>query len=212
MEETEADHSARRGRRWRAVFILLYFTAMVLCLIAPFENPDLKKFVRIAGVLMVPLGGFIISRLFLNAALFDAPYLWRKLVYRGWHGKYRAFEDKRVRVIDGERERPSRVFAADIFQILELPPVLVEPAKLAARYRGEFTQGTDGEEDGEWLFTDAACMAFVRGYLDDQRSARGRTAHQLALWLERMVFMPIDNRRTKATGKTYAFTKEASRR
>ncbi len=57
-----------------------------------------------------------------------------------------------------------------------------------------------------------ACLRFVRAHLDDQRTARGRSAQLLALWLEREVFMPIDNRRTKATGKTYAFTHEAARR
>jgi hypothetical protein len=47
----------------------------------------------------------------------------------------------------------------------------------------------------------------------------GRPAHAarphralLVLWLERTVFMPIDNRRTAETGKTYAFTREAARR
>ena len=55
-------------------------------------------------------------------------------------------------------------------------------------------------------------MAYVRGHMDDQRSPRGRTAHKLALWLERSVFMPIDNRRTAATGKTFPFTKETAHR
>jgi hypothetical protein len=52
----------------------------------------------------------------------------------------------------------------------------------------------------------------VRAHLDDRRTPRGRTAQLLVLWLERTVFMPIDNRRTAETGKTYAFTREAARR
>ena len=48
--------------------------------------------------------------------------------------------------------------------------------------------------------------------LDDRRTPRGRTAQLLVLWLERTVFMPIDNRRTAETGKTYAFTRETARR
>ena len=54
----------------------------------------------------------------MNVAFDDVPQWWRKLAYRGWHGKYRAFEDQRVRVIDGQGDEPSRVFAADIFDKL----------------------------------------------------------------------------------------------
>jgi hypothetical protein len=48
--------------------------------------------------------------------------------------------------------------------------------------------------------------------MDEQRTARGRDAMKLALWLERDVLMSIDNRRTAETGKTFAFTKETTRR
>ena len=182
MEESDLDRAHRRGQRWRVVFIAAYCALVVYCLATPAF--------RIVGILLIPGGAYLLARRFLNVAFDDVPHWWRKLAYRGWHGKYRAFDDCRVRVIDGERDAPSRVFAADIFAILDLPP----------------------PEDGESLFTDAACVAFVRGYLDEQRSPRGRTAHKLALWLERSVFMPIDNRRTAATGKSYAFTKETARR
>ena len=55
-------------------------------------------------------------------------------------------------------------------------------------------------------------MDYVRRFSGDQRTQRGRDALKLALWLERSVFMPIDNRRTAATGKLYPFSKELARR
>jgi hypothetical protein len=191
-------------RRWRAFFTAAYLAVMIGFL----ATPDL----RIVGLYLVPLAGFLLSRRFLNLALDDVPHWWRRFAYSGWHGRYRAFEGHRVRVIDGEKERPSRVYAADIFGILELAPSPLELQKHEARFRGSFQRGAEGSEANEWLFDDAACIAFVRAHLDDRRTPRGRTAHLLALWLERTVFMPIDNRRTAETGKTYAFTREAARR
>jgi hypothetical protein len=200
----DVDRADRRRRRWRAFFTVAYLAAVV-CFLA---TPDL----RIVGLFLVPLAGFLLSRRFLNLALDDVPHWWRRFAYSGWHGRYRAFEGHRVRVIDGENERPSRVYAADIFGILGLAPSPLELRKLEARFRGSFQRGAEGSEANEWLFDDAACIAFVRAHLDDRRTPRGRTAHLLVLWLERTVFMPIDNRRTAETGKTYAFTREAARR
>lgn len=200
----DVDRADRRGRRWRALFTAAYL-AVVVCFLA---TPDL----RIVGLLLVPLAGFLVSRRFLNLALDDVPHWWRLFAYSGWHGRYRAFEGHRVRVIDGEKETPSRVYAADIFGILGLTPSLLELQKLEARFRGSFQRSAEGSEANEWLFDDAACIAFVCAHLDDRRTPRGRTAQLLVLWLERTVFMPIDNRRTAETGKTYAFTREAARR
>jgi hypothetical protein len=200
----DVDRADRRGRRWRALFTAAYL-AVVVCFLA---TPDL----RIVGLLLVPLAGFLVSRRFLNLALDDVPHWWRLFAYSGWHGRYRAFEGHRVRVIDGEKETPSRVYAADIFGILGLTPSLLELQKLEARFQGSFQRSAEGSEANEWLFDDAACIAFVCAHLDDRRTPRGRTAQLLVLWLERTVFMPIDNRRTAETGKTYAFTREAARR
>jgi hypothetical protein len=200
----DVDRADRRGRRWRAFFAAAYLAVVVWFL----ATPDL----RIVGLFLVPLAGFLLSWRFLSLALDDLPHWWRRGAYSGWHGRYRAFEGHRVRVIDGEKERPSRVYAADLFGILGLAPSALELRKLEARFRGSFQRGAEGSEANEWLFDDAACIAFVRAHLDDRRTPRGRTAHRLALWLERTVFMPIDNRRTAETGKTYAFTREAARR
>jgi len=204
MEESPVDSAARTRRTLGLVLSLAYFALLVYLLM----NPG----TRIIGVLTVPLAGVLIAWYFVPTLMDDAPQWWRRLAYRGWHGRYRAFEDRRVRVIDGERDTPSQVFAADIFGILGETPSAIELAKLEARYGIGFVQGTEGLAEGEWLFIDAACMAYVRGRMDDQRTGRGRDAHKLALWLERSVFMPIDNRRTAATGKSYPFTKEAARR
>ena len=198
------DRAERRGRRWRAFFAVAYLAVMVYFL----ATPDL----RIVGLYLVPLAGFLLAWRFLSLALDDVPQWWRRFAYRGWHGRYRAFGGHRVRVIDGEQETPSRVYAADIFAILGLAPSPLELQRLEARFQGSLQRGAEGTEANEWLFDDAACIAFVRAHLDDQRTPRGRTAQQLVLWLERTVFMPIDNRRTAETGKTYAFTREAARR
>jgi hypothetical protein len=194
VEESPVDGAARARRAWGLVLVVAYFALLVYLLVAPGT--------RIIGVLSVPVAGVLIAWYFVPALMDDAPQWWRRLVYRGWHGKYRAFEDRRVRVLDGERDTPSRVFAADIFEILGETPSALDLAKLAARYGADFDQATEGLARGEWLFTDSACIAYVRG----------RDARKLALWLERSVFMPIDNRRTAVTGKLYPFTKEAARR
>jgi hypothetical protein len=194
MEESPIDSAARVRRRVGLVLSLAYFALLVYLL--------MHQGTRIIGVLTVPIAGALIAWYFVPALIDDAPQWWRQLAYRGWHGRYRAFEDRRVRVIDGERDTPSQVFATDIFAILGETPSAIELAKLEARYGTGFVLGTEGLAEGEWLFTDAACAAYVRG----------RDAHKLALWLERSVFMPIDNRRTAATGKIYSFTKEAARR
>src|SRR5262249_19517931 len=114
--------------------------------------------------------------------------------------------------LEGESDAPSRVFAVDIFEILDLKPSAMEIARLRVRYDHNLLQSAESPTEGEWLFTDAACLAFVRAHLDDQRSERGRTALRLSLWLERSVFMPIDNRRTAQTGKDYPFTSSLLRR
>ena len=193
-EEVSVDRAARRGSVWKLVFAAAYCAFVVYLLV----NPN----TRIVGIFNVVAVGFIISWYALKVGIDDTPQWVRALIYRGWHGKYRAFEDRRVRVIDGEQHAPSRVFAADIFDILGESPSETELAKLAARYGTGFEKGTEGLAESEWLFVDEACLAYVRGH----------HAMKLALWLEREVFMPIDNRRTAETGKTYAFTRETARR
>ena len=204
MEESSIDRAARTRALLGAVLFVAYCVLVVFLIAHPRT--------RVIGVLNVPIIAYVFARYVVKAAMDDAPHWARRFIYRGWHGKYRAFEDRRVRVIDGERDTPSRVFAADIFEILGATPSAVDLAKLEARYGAQFVRGTEGLAEDEWLFTDEACLAYVRGHMDDQRTPRGRDAHKLALWLERSVFMPIDNRRTAATGKIYPFTKEAARR
>ena len=167
---------------------------------------------RVVGVIASAFLAFMFARLVVPVLMDDMPYGIRKLVYRGWHGKYRAFEDRRVRVLDGERHTPSRVFAADIFDILGQKPSLTDLEKLESRYGTGFEKGTEEPAEGEWLFTDEACIGYVQRHMDEQRTQRGRDAMKLVTWLEREVFMPIDNRRSAETGKTFAFTREAARR
>ena len=200
MEEGSVDREQRAGARWRTVFLIAYCAFVVFCL------TSYDYLLLIFGVLNVPLVVFFLVRRFMDTALDDVPRWWRWYMHLGWHGKHRAFDDYRVRVLDGEKDTPSRVFAADIFEILNLKPSAMEIGMLEARCGNDFFKGVESPAEGEWLFTDAACLAFVRAYLDDQRSDRGRTALRLTQWLERSVFMPIDNRRTAQTGKDYPFT------
>ena len=199
-EESAVDKQQRIYTALLFVLFLAYCGVVVWLII----NPNW----RIVGVLNVALVGYLIPRWVLPVVMEDVPYLWRKAVYAGWHGKYRAFEDRRVRVIDGERHTPSRVFAADIFEILGQKPSLTDLESLQTRYGTGFEKGTEEPAEDEWLFTDEACVGYVQRHMDEQRTQRGRDAMKLVIWLEREVFMPIDNRRSAATGKTYAFTKE----
>jgi len=194
MEEGSIDRTARIYKALAFILFLGYCAIVVYLIVNPAT--------RIIGVLNVALVGYLIPRWILPIVMDDLPYLWRNLVYAGWHGKYRAFEDRRVRVLEGERHTPSRVFATDIFKILGESPSQTDLAKLAARYGTGFEKGTEGLARNEWLFVDETCLAYVRGH----------HAMKLALWLEREVFMPIDNRRSAETGKTYAFTKETAPR
>lgn len=203
-EEGSVDQQAR----WRGRLAFLFFLGYCAFVIYLVMNPH----TRIIGVFNVPVVAFMLSHYFLKSVMEDPQRWWRQLVYRGWHGKYRAFEDRRVRVLDGERFHPSRVFAADVFDVLGEKPSPTDLAKLEARYGTGFEKGTEEPADGEWLFSDEACMTYVRGHMDEQRTPRGRNAMKFALWLEREVFMPIDNRRTAETGKTFAFTKETAPR
>ena len=203
-EENADDRQARRGAAWKLVFAVAYCAFVVYLLANPLT--------RIVGIFNVVAVGFILSWYALKVGFDDAPQWIRGLVFRGWHGKYRAFEDQRVRVVDGERFTPSRVFAADIFKILGQTPSLTDLEKLQTRYGTGFEKGTEEPAEGEWLFTDEACVGYVRRHMDEQRTQRGRDAMKLAMCLERDVFMPIDNRRSAETGKTYAFTREAVRR
>ena len=199
MEEGPVGRAERRGAYWRAFFLVAY-CALVVYFLA-------SEGLRTLGLMNLPLAAYFLSRSLVGGALEDVPYWFRRMVYRGWHGQYRAFDDRQVRVLDGAGDTPSRVFAEDIFGILELAPSATELARLKSRYAPDFFLGAGAPAEGKWLFSDAACLAFVRAQLDDQRSARGRTAHRLALWLERSVFMPIDTRRTMATGKDYLFSR-----
>ena len=203
-EETAVDRQHRIYTALLFLLFLVYCGVVVWLIISPTW--------RIIGVLNVVLVGYLIPRWVLPVVMEDVPYLWRKAVYAGWHGKYRAFEGRRIRIIDGERHTPSRVFAYDIFDVLGQKPSLTDLEKLQTRYGTGFEKGAEEPAEHEWLFTDEACIGYVQRHMDEQRTRRGRDAMKLALWLERDVFMPIDNRRTAETGKTYAFTKEAARR
>jgi hypothetical protein len=203
-EEGAVDKQARRGGRWKLGFAVAYCAFVVYLLVNPYT--------RIVGVFNVVIVGFIISWYALKVGFDEAPQWIRGLAFSGWHGKYRAFEGQRVRVLDGVRQTPSRVFAADIFDILGETPSLTDLEKLQTRYATGFEKCAEKPAEGEWLFTDEACVGYVQRHMDEQRTPRGRNAMKLTLWLEREVFMPIDNRRTAETGKIYAFTKEAVRR
>ena len=122
MQENREDRNARWRSRIAFAFFLAYCAMVVYLLINPAT--------RIIGVFNVIPVAFIISHYFLKWAAFEPDYLWRKLVHHGWHGKYRAFEGQRVRVIDGERHTPSRVFAYDVFKILGQRPSLTDLEKL----------------------------------------------------------------------------------
>ncbi|MBV9190312.1 MAG: hypothetical protein JO292_03735 [Betaproteobacteria bacterium] len=199
-EENAEDRAKRRRGHLSLVFFLAYSALVVYLLMNPVT--------RIIGVFNVIVVGFMLSHYFLKFVMEHPQHWWRLLVYSGWHGKYRAFQGHRVRVIDGERYTPSRVFAADIFEILGQKPSLTDLELLQTRYATGFEKGTEDPAEDEWLFTDEACVGYVQRHMDEQRTQRGRDAMKLATWLEREVFMPIDNRRSAATGKTYAFTKE----
>ena len=205
MREENAEDRAKRWRgRLSFVFFLAYSALVVYLLINPAT--------RIIGVFNIIVVAFMLSHYFLKFVMEHPQHWWRQLVYRGWHGKYRAFQDQRVRVIDGVRHTPSRVFAHDIFKILKQTPSLSDLEALETRYGTGFEKGTEEPAEDEWLFTDEACVGYVQRHMDEQRTERGRDAMKLVIWLEREVFMPIDNRRSAETGKTYAFTREAVRR
>ena len=193
-----------RERKIQYAFFLVFFVCASAFAVYLLLNPGW----RILGVFVAAGVCFMVPTLLLPILMDDMPYVLRKLAYHGWHGRYRAFEGRRIRVIDGERHTPSRVFAYDIFGALGQKPSLTDLEMLQTRYGTGFEKGTEEPAEDEWLFTDEACVGYVRRHMDEQRTQRGRDAMKLAIWLEREVFLPIDNRRTAATGKTYAFTKE----
>ena len=197
-----------RERKIQYAFFLVFFVCAAAFAAYLIIHPEW----RVVGVIVAAGVCFMVPTLLLPVLMDDMPHALRKLAYRGWHGKYRAFEGRRVRVLDGARHTPSRVFAHDIFKILGETPSLTDLEKLEARYGTGFEKGTEEPAEGEWLFVDEVCIGYVRNHMDEQRTPRGRDAMKLAIWLERDVFMPIDNRRTAETGKTYAFTKETTRR
>ena len=65
----DVDRADRRGRRWRAFFTAAYLAVVVWFL----ATPEL----RIVGLFLVPLAGFLLSRRFLDLALDDVPHWWR---------------------------------------------------------------------------------------------------------------------------------------
>lgn len=200
--------SVDRESRVKHALFLLFFVCCCAADVYLIIHPQW----RVVGVIASAFLAFMLARIVVPIFMDDMPQAVRKFVYRGWHGKYRAFEDRRIRVLDGERFHPSRVFAADVFDVLGEKPSATDLAKLEARYGTGFEKGTAAPAEGEWLFSDEACTTYVRGHMDEQRTPRGRNAMKFALWLEREVFMPIDNHRTADTGKTFAFTKETTRR
>src|SRR3954451_16343579 len=106
-EEGSVDRDTRR-RGWLGLLFFFGYCSLVVYLLM---NPV----TRIVGVFNVPVVDFMFSHYFLKSAMEDPQRWWRQLVYRRGDGKSLAFEDRRVRVLDGERHIPSRVFAADIF-------------------------------------------------------------------------------------------------
>ena len=96
MDEGAVDREERRGARWRTFFLAAY-CALVVYFLA-------SDGLRMLGLMNLPLAAYFLSRSFVGTALDDVPYWFRRAVYRGWHGKYRAFDEPNRAVI--ERSTP----------------------------------------------------------------------------------------------------------
>lgn len=209
QEENALDRQLRFRERLKHAFLWGYLLAMPGLLIVGIVKNDIMY-----GALVIALaaaGKSFAGNALVHFAFDHVPALWRWWRYKHWHGSYREYEGFHVRIIDGEGNSPSIVLAYDILRILGMSTEKIELAKLKARYGDDFLLLTK-EEFGEavadeWAFTDEACAKFLAGHANSGvNRQRTQDALRLSNWLAREVFMPIDNKRTRDTGRNYRWT------
>jgi hypothetical protein len=122
----------------------------------------------------------------------------------GWNGEYRAFDNMRIRVIEGEGDCPSFVVLEDVWKMFNWPSKDMDIGMLRRKFGKSLRQSDDSRVKGKWVLEDKALVQYVSSLAHDKDI--GSTANRFNLWLQRSVFRPIDNGRTLATGKTYTFT------
>lgn len=122
----------------------------------------------------------------------------------GWNGEYHAFDNMRIRVIEGKGDYPSFVVLDDVWKIFNWLPKNMDIGMLRRKFGKSLRQSDDSRVKRKWVLEDKALVQYVSSLVHDKDV--GSTAIRFNLWLQRSVFRQIDNRRTLATGKDYTFT------
>lgn len=143
------------------------------------------------------------SRHILLTLLFEGLPRWFR-TDAGWNGEYHAFDNMRIRVIEGNGDYPSFVVLQDVWKIFNWVPKDMDIGMLRRKFGKSLCQSDDSRVKGKWVLEDKALVQYVSSLVHDKDI--GSTASRFNLWLQRSVFRQIDNRRTLATGKDYTFT------
>ena len=163
-----------------------------------------SKEIKVLGAVLFALPA-LGSRHIVLALLFEGLPRWFR-TDAGWNGEYHAFDNMRIRVIEGEGDCPSFVVLEDVWKMFNSAPKDMDIGMLRRKFGKSLRQSDDSRVKGKWVLEDKALVQYVSSLVHDKDI--GSTANRFNLWLQRIVFRPIDNRRTLATGKGYAFTSD----
>jgi len=163
-----------------------------------------SKEIKVLGAVLFALPA-LGSRHIVLTLLFEGLPRWFR-TDAGWNGEYHAFDNMRIRVIEGEGDYPSFVVLEDVWKMFNSAPKDMDIGMLRRKFGKSLRQSDDSRVRGKWVLEDKALVQYVSSLVHDKDI--GATANRFNLWLQRIVFRPIDNRRTLATGKNYAFTSD----
>jgi hypothetical protein len=140
----------------------------------------------------------------IEVVLDDLPMFFRKLAYGKWQGRYYEFNGVHVGVFEGNRDTPSYVILADLQYALGVRPTETEFRRLKSAFGKAMFQSADPLAKKRWVVDDVSAVKYVETYARTVKHSD--VGWRLSRWLTRSVFRQIDNRRSQATGRTYAFT------
>ena len=157
----------------------------------------------------LPLAARSIAPLVVDLLVSTLPSVFLALVHRKWNGAYRAFDGWQVWVVDGDGDLCSFVVADDVLVMLGEKISATDRRRIKLAGPDGFVICDDPMAQGEWVFSDEACLSYVARISQSRHHQHADLARRFALWLQRDVFQPIDNRRSRDTGKPYPFTSDA---
>lgn len=153
------------------------------------------KVSQVLGLLMVPLAARWGSRYIVNTAVDDAPYWVRNWMYRGWHGAYREFDGRQIRIDDFDRD------------MRKMPLIAVQDLERLFKDRARFrikepVRPTSGLLKGIYAIQADRAAAWAR-IISRTSNPQADRALRLALFIERSLIDPREKEKQLDSVKAF---------